>query len=211
MRLAFLGVVLVALPFTIAAQRVSLTPIAGVYVPLKVQATGSQGDVCGDPCPSTTWETKLAPGPAFGIKLALDWDASLGLEASLTHAVTAREHHATSTGSGPAPASGSAETSVAALRLTVTRPVFERAAVSLGAGFTLNVLSGSGYASGGEPLEDQSLLGLTLAGAFRTNVAPSAQLELGFASSFYAVSQLAHMSGQHDIIISAGLVWALGK
>ena len=73
----WLFVVAIPLAQPVAAQQITLTPIAGAYVPLKVQATGGRGDVCDQFCAPTTWDTKLATGPAFGIKLALGPQADM--------------------------------------------------------------------------------------------------------------------------------------
>jgi len=199
----------------VAAQRVAITPIVGAYLPLKIQASSGQSDVCDPPCPTTVWNTKLAPGPAFGIKAAVTWDASIGVEASFAYGATSRQREATSTEAGEPPAPSPGQTTVAALRMTVTRPVFASAAVTLGAGFALNTLSGSGYESS-DAIDDQSLLGLSLAGALRMKLGSAAHFEVGVASSFYSVEQsadpiLATAFPQHDMIISVGLAWALGK
>jgi len=215
---AVLLAMLVGAPIaTAASQRVSIMPIAGVYVPLKIQSNGGAiGDICDPgPCPETEWDRKLAPGPAFGIKVAVDWDASFGVEASFAYAATARGYEVTFDGPSDPPASGTAETTVAAVRATMTRPVFGRAAIRLGAGFARNTLSGSGYDS--DPIEDQSRMGLTLAGALRLNVGSSVQFEVGLASSFYSVEEAGEPASatnsfpQHDMIISIGVAMGLGK
>ena len=206
------------LPVTAVAQRVSLTPIAGVYLPLKAQSDGRQGDVCEGPCPEALWSTKLEPGPALGVKFAMEWDGLIGIEASIATAATARRRITSSNSDyePPEPATSSAQTTVTAVRMTVTRPLLARATITLGGGFALNHLSGSSYDTG-DPLEDLSLMGLTLAAAFRVNVAASTRFELGLASSFYLVEGEASPGfpssefRQHDLIISAGLAVALRK
>ena len=216
MKRSWMMLPVLALPLSTAAQRVTITPTAGAYVPLKNQGAWTES-WCGSrpPCWQIATSTKVALGPAVGVKLGLEWDRRHAIEGSVITAVAERRTSreiVVSPGDflGPGDFGNNSQSGLntfMTLQYRRTWSLSDRTDFTVGLGTSLTKLDGSAY----DDLRKQTYFGpigsLSLATAVgRTKVA------LSVADAMYSIQYTRAPDGgtqtsymQHDLLLTAGL------
>lgn len=206
-----LWLLLLCMPLTVTAQRVTVTPVVGVYVPLKALDSWFQNHCDRPDCTlRSTSVRSIDNSSAFGVRVTMQGAGRTGLEASLLMAPTrllTKDRFTEGTATAESTYSyvyrRAVLNTIGVMRFTVAQPLSPSTTLVLGAGASLTHLGGSGYAD----VSRRTLLGGSFSASLHVAPTPRTQLEVGLGHSMYAVrftpgEGKAYM--QHDIVLSAG-------
>jgi hypothetical protein len=208
-------VALVVLPVTAVAQRITITPRVGAYVPLAEQGGPPVIYECEPVACGGGDSFGIQPGVTAGLTVAVQWDAPLGIEASIGTASLRRRRETTfwiypaTSDPDPEVAYAPTRTTSAALRIRFAGTLGERADLALGAGLSLTYLSGEGYDVHGP--RDRSTVGPSFAATLGVVLRPGARFEFGVEHRYHGFEPAnwpvgyRESLGQHDLVISAGV------
>lgn len=226
--LAIAAVALAVTSASAAAQRISITPTIGVFVPLRDQSGWSWTDCCIAGGNFTeTLRTELSSTTAIGMKVEVAWGSWLGVEASVATLTAQRRYEWFASGvpNPPSPdvlTSPGERTTVTSLRLKVRRQVGSRADVRVGIGPSL-VHQSREPLCGSEPpcIQDLTMIGPAVELALGFRATRRIHLEVGVVNNIYSVRypqppfpgrEVAPDQSrfwQHDVMISAGFGFVL--
>ncbi len=210
------------LPATAAAQRVTITPTVGAYVPLAAQGyleSYECFDVLPDdpnavPCLTFALRLRSGQGAALGVHVV--WEASRVLRVEGVVATTSAERvsemwvvEPPSTGSANSYAIPARSTAIA-LRIGVARPVGASAEVVVGAGLSRTTVTGAAYENEAmyARVSRRTRWGPTLACTVGIDVSKYGRVHLGVADFIYPLSVDWYVGErtktQHDLRITVG-------
>ena len=227
-RFGLAAFLLVVQPSLAAAQRITITPQLGAFVPLRTQSQWSWTDCCiGGGDFTETLRTDLSAAAAMGIKVGIGWDGWLGFEASIVTTDTERNIVWSASGiPNPPPADSfptPARSTVASLRVTWRKPVSESVQLGIAVGPAL-VDQPQNAICGSEPpcIEKLSMFGATFDLALRFTLNRRFLFEITLGNSIYSMQypEPPFPDGrevdpekssflQHDMFIFAGLGFVL--
>jgi hypothetical protein len=211
--LAALLVVGTAVP--VLAQRITITPRVGAYIPLTNQGGIVTFAECDPVECGGSDDFTLVPGVSAGLTVVVQSDSPLGLEASITTAALQRRRETQfwvyPFRSDPDPTVGYSptRTTAAALRIRFAGSVGARVDVAVGAGLAVTYLSGEGYRVH-SPLE-HTTVGPSVAANLGVVLRPGVRFEFGVEHRYHGFEPAnwpvgyRESLGQHDLVISAGV------
>jgi hypothetical protein len=202
-------ILVLGLPLTAAAQRITITPQVGGYVPLL-----NQGESIGDPCdfrPCGIQRVRIGfdEGPALGLRMAFEWDDRIGFEASVVTAASQRVtiYSAIPIGSEPGTMSKTPVLhTTSSLRITFSHRLDPQRDVVFGLGIAVIALN-----TEDDWLDERSFLGPTLGVGYRIALTRRTRVELGLWSVLYNLTFDGGRSSrlQLDAVLTAGVGFAV--
>ena len=189
-----------------AAQRVTVTPVAGLYFPLNQQEPATNEDCHGlGACLVTTTNWKIDEGRVLGLKVGVEYDRRHAIEVSVLRSAAVEWTTSETSYFGSAQVT---ETSSSVRNTYLTVQYRRTLLLSSQTDFTIGLGTSLIEFGGSANHREQVSFGLYPSVAFRTTVGPM-RLDVSIADAIYPL-QYTEPGGQspfiqHDLILTAGL------